>query len=445
MGEPFGWVRGEVLTWTGGRPVAGATVSLPGSGMRATSARDGTFLFPRPLRAAWPFRPISAVVSAPGFGRWTIHGAPLYPGDTLLLHVELRRQPTVHRVLGPRERRTGERSSAPRSTYSFTCSGWPENLVPPSTIKVWITKQSVSKRYGFLFYVAHVLPNEWIPSWDADALGAGAIAVKNYGWYRTQPNHAFSGGAACADVTDSPADQVFDPTWSTASTNQAVNATFGSVLRRKGAIFLAHYFAGAPGDPCAAAGGEHAGWMSQWGTQTCATQGKVWPDITTTFYVGAGFSYLRNLLLNGTLQTDDMYPWLTLPGTQAAYTSGTGYDGSAYLTFTPPDGGGNGTLYQTRPFLGKAGSRYHEEIALRCGQDQPTSCAVILRLIAMPASGSYWVERYPITVPKDGVWHLYGHDTPSVTVGHVWVQISVISHFVLGIDAAVLSGPFGGP
>jgi hypothetical protein len=159
------------------------------------------------------------VVTAAGYGRWTITGAPLFSGDTLLLAVQMRAT----------------------------------------------------------FYVAHVLPKEWAPSWDADALGAFAIAAKSYGAYRAMSGHARTGGTGCYDILDTTADQVFDPTYSTAATDQAVYATFGSIALRFGALFLSNYFSGSPSDPYAAVTGQYAGWMSQWGTQTCGTESVLWP------------------------------------------------------------------------------------------------------------------------------------------------------------------------
>src|SRR5712692_8339074 len=262
-------VRGTIHSAATRRPVAGAIVALPELHVRTSSAADGSFSFAGPPATSVPYRRITAVVTAPGFGRWTIRGVPLSPNDTLELNVELRETPIDHTVLTPMERSALPRGPlAVPSGHTFTCTGWGITLVPPPTIKVYLTQQIVSQQYDFAFYLTHVLPNEWIPSWDADALGAGAMAAKSFGMYREQPGHAYSGGTGCADVTDSVQDQVFDPTWSTAATDQAVYATLGTILLKGNAIQLTHYFAGAPSDPCAAVQGQYTGWMSQWGTQT---------------------------------------------------------------------------------------------------------------------------------------------------------------------------------
>ena len=91
-------------------------------------------------------------------------------------------------------------------SYTSTRTGWADTLLPPQNIWVWRVETGVSEQYDFAFYLTHVLPDEWIASWDADALGAGAIAAKTYAWYRTKPGHAFSGGSGCADLQDTTSD-----------------------------------------------------------------------------------------------------------------------------------------------------------------------------------------------------------------------------------------------
>jgi hypothetical protein len=335
-----GTVRGRVVDWSTGRAIAGARVSLPDLGMRAASDRAGAFRFDG-VPASAPYRRLRAQVTAPGHGRWTISGVPLYPEDTLELSVEMRRARYDHRVLTPEERAANPGPQAPASTYDFTCTGWKGEQVPPETISVYLTEDDKSKTYDFDYYVRHVLPNEWISSWDLDALGAGAIAAKTYGAYRAKPNHAYSGGDDCADVVDSVADQVFDPTWSNERTDKAVYATLGSIYWRDGGLFLSQYYAGAKDDPCAPVEGEFAGRMSQWGTETCATDDPpvLWPDIVDTYYDQSGnteWLTLDDLMLNPGVENSQLYAWLT--GTQGGTTitrvKGDAHEGNWYLAVT---------------------------------------------------------------------------------------------------------------
>jgi hypothetical protein len=440
--EAAGWVRGEVVAKATGKPVAGAAIALPDYGVRTSSHADGSFSFPQALTTELPYRRIRATVTASGFGRWTLQGAPIYPGDTLILHVELRPEDYTHSILAPGEGTAGPREQSPRSTYTYTCTGWKGQLLPPSTINVFITEDGVAKNYDFTFYVTHVLPDEWIPSWDADSLGAGSIAVKTYAAYRALPKHAYSGGVGCADIVDSSADQVFDPTWSTAATDQAVYATLGSMLKKDGALFLSQYYAGAPDDPCAPVTGQFAGRMSQWGTQTCATQGVLWPDIVTTFYVSSYWTYVQDLLLNPGAENSELYPWLATSPTTFVRTKGGAYENNWYWTVSTAT---TATLYQVRPFNGTAKTAYHFETALRCGPENASSCKVTLKVIANAADGSKVVQALSVVEPNDGAWRLYTFDPPASGIVHASVQVNLVTKQTIGVDVATLTGPFGGP
>lgn len=62
---------------------------------------------------------------------------------------------------------------------------------PPKVIKVFITnkhngKVGTVKEIDFNDYIKNVLPNEWDLSSKDEALKAGALAVKMYGWYYTK-------------------------------------------------------------------------------------------------------------------------------------------------------------------------------------------------------------------------------------------------------------------
>ncbi len=454
-GDVTGRVAGRVFAATTGAPVAGATVGLPGFGVRTASRPDGSFAFPASLPTRTPYRRITLVVTAPGWGRWEIDGAPLYSHDTLLIDADLRPQPWTHRVLTPQERLAGPFAQGmalparPEGTGNYTCTGWPQSWVPPANISVYITQRRKAHRYEFLFYIQHVLPDEWIPTWDADALGAGAMAVKNYGWWRAQPNHAYSEGPGCADLTDWTQDQVFDPAWSTAATDQAVNATYGSMLLQDWKIFPAEYWAGQKTDPCAAPPAPHVGQMSQWGTQNCAAQGKLWPDITTTFYTGNTWSNLYNLLLDGSFQAGGdalTNSWTPNPGTTMTMVKGNAFNGHYYLMVKPPaDGSASGTVSETRPFLGNANTVYHEQAAVRCPPENKATCLVTLRLIALPESGPMVVDRFTVRVPADGQWRVLRHDVPAPGSDHVEIVFSAICWQAFGLDGVGVSGPFGGP
>ena len=441
--DATGRIRGEVVESGSGTPIVGATVLLPATGAVTVSGRDGSFVFPRPVVTASPYSRIEAKVTAPGWGPWRITGAPLYPNDTLILHAELGHGAFSHHVMTPQER-AANGARAPRNSAAptgNTCTGWDTQLIPPSTIKVLRTLNGAIEKRDFDFYATHVLPNEWITSWDADALGAGAVAVRTYAAYKAMSDHAYSSGTGCADIRDDTRDQVFDPTWSAASTDAAVYATFGSILYRDGGLFLSQYFAGAEGDPCEKVTGTYAGRMSQWGTQTCATTNhKLWPGVVTTFYENTLWHYLENLLLNPSFDTDPLYPWILVGNTSDERVKGGAYAGNWYLAVTPTASGRNAVIREERPFNGGTTTEYHAEAALRCSESQ--DCDVSIKVVTVGTSSV--TKTMTVTVPSDGAWHLYTFDPPAGGKSHAEVWLSFVSLRNFDLDATLLEGPFGG-
>ncbi|HCP61917.1 MAG TPA: hypothetical protein DIU14_05515 [Actinobacteria bacterium] len=444
-----GRVAGDVVVAGSNHPVANAVVSLPAFGVTTRSSADGTFRFSRPFPTGRPYRRITAIVTAPGYGRWTVRGLPLWPNDTLELHAELRSTPFTHSVVV--RPHVAQPQMAPEVTQTATCTGWTDQLVPPPTIAVELTRQNpqVAQRYGFTFYVSHVLPDEWIPSWDADALGAGAIAVKNYAWYRTQPGHARTSGTGCADILDNTYDQVFDPTYTTAATDAAVFATMGSIAWRSGSVFVTQYYAGSSSDPCAPVTGTYAGRMSQWGSQTCAKNGMLWPAIVSTFYgVSAPITwhYRGNLLFNPTFASASMYMWTKKGPTSYHRTSGDDVDGDGYSNLITPTISGGLTIFrQQHSVAGTATSTYHAEVSLMCPATTASDCSVTLRIVGVPASSADVNRDKVASVPNDGAWPPVAFDVPPMDVAHTSVRFALLSKQQFAFDKALLTTPFGGP
>lgn len=444
-----GRVAGDVVVAGSNRPVSNAVVRLPAFGIATTSRADGTFRFSRSFPAVSPYRRITAIVTAPGYGRWTVRGLPLWPNDTLELHAEMRSTPFTHVVMVRPP--AAQASMTPKIAQSATCTGWTDQLVPPDSIAVDLTRQNpqVVQRYNFTFYVQHVLPHEWISSWDADSLAAGAIAVKNFAWYRTQPGHARTSGSGCADILDNTSDQVFDPTFSTAATDTAVDATMGSIAWRSGAVFVTQYYAGSSSDPCAPVTGTYAGRMSQWGSETCAKAGHLWPDIVSIYYgvdAPVTWHYRSNLLLNPTFASPSMYMWTKKGPTSYQRTSGTDPDGDGYYNMITPTTSGGLTIFrQTRSVKGSATSTYGATVSLMCPASSATKCTVTLRVVGVPSSGADVNRDDVITVPKDGAWHTTSFPVPAMGVAHDSVRFALLSKQTFGLDNAVLTTPFGGP
>ena len=168
-----------------------------------------------------------------------------------------------------------------RATVTYTVSGESCQAATtptlPSTIRVLRTETGQVEVVDFKEYVKNVLPNEWISSWNMDALKAGAMAGKTYAWYWTihqkYPGQDY-------DVKDTIGDQVYIPGTANSRTDQAVEETWNRVMTKNGEIFEAQYDSGTPGSPDPL----YAGRMSQWGTQYWAEQEKDWQWIVHNYY-----------------------------------------------------------------------------------------------------------------------------------------------------------------
>lgn len=165
-----------------------------------------------------------------------------------------------------------------------SCSAWTSEADPPSTIRVFRHATGAVDTVDFHAYVANVLSREWISSWTAESLRAGALAVKSYAWYQVLHwRGGLNAEGACFDLRDDTYDQVYDPskaTWSSAAA--AVDATWATRVLKDGAIFPTYYNAGAAGEAC---GANANGWkLWQWGTQGCGVAGRTAAEMMTIYY-----------------------------------------------------------------------------------------------------------------------------------------------------------------
>ena len=111
----------------------------------------------------------------------------------------------------------------------------------PTSIRVGTscscTSCSVVKVMSLEAYTQSGLDDEWIASWGAASLQAGAVAYRTYGaWYVLHPV------AGSYDIAATTCNQAWESDTYTASVN-AAKATAGIVLTKSGAIFRAEYSA----------------------------------------------------------------------------------------------------------------------------------------------------------------------------------------------------------
>ncbi|MEU4335426.1 SpoIID/LytB domain-containing protein [Micromonospora lupini] len=160
------------------------------------------------------------------------------------------------------------------------CSTDGTNTKLPSTILVYRVGLGRVDRVDFKTYVKNVLPNEWITSWPAASLDAGAVAVKSYGWYWALHSTRKTSGGQCYDVRDDTGDQVYRPSSAQSSTSAAVDRTWSTRMTRSGNILQAHYCA----TTTACGGWVDGDWLSQYGSRDQANAGKTYQTILRYYY-----------------------------------------------------------------------------------------------------------------------------------------------------------------
>lgn len=137
----------------------------------------------------------------------------------------------------------------------------------------------------FKEYVKGVLPNEWYPTWNPEALKAGAVAVKMF---------AISMVERRGYVWDCNWSQVYNPAKRMEATDKAVDDTWDYILLKDGEVFTTYY------DDyqwtCYIRGAMY-NCMGQWETQYDAEEGMNFEEILTKYYIDS-------LLINTNITTD---------------------------------------------------------------------------------------------------------------------------------------------
>ncbi len=175
-----------------------------------------------------------------------------------------------------------------------SCSGNTSQVTAPATIRVLVrtgTTTTTIQPVDFETYVEDVLPNEWIESWDGDALKAGAVAVKSYAWYWVTHFGGYLNAdpKQCFDVTDDPDFQVYklNSRLTAPRSTKSVQAIWPFVARKNGAVIEAQYRGTLTGQATEACGaGANGTTLSQWGSQNCveANTGNKFNVILSRYY-----------------------------------------------------------------------------------------------------------------------------------------------------------------
>ncbi len=149
-------------------------------------------------------------------------------------------------------------SSAPTVEAATACTNWKSTYTPPKTIRVLRSYGAASGKVQvvpFRDYVENVMAWEWPEAYPTQALRAGAVAVKQYGWYYARKwRGGKTASGVCYDVKDTSADQIYRPETRSAGPKQlkAVAMTWNLSIRRTrdgkpGTFILTGYSPGSVG------------------------------------------------------------------------------------------------------------------------------------------------------------------------------------------------------
>ena len=266
---PSGAQVSGVVYANDGRPIAGARI-LIGDHLLVSDAQGTIPLTTLPLddlRAE-----VDVTVTAAGYAAWRYVGVELSAAHPVELRIVLGQQPVL--IAPQSDVGTAAVADMPPDfinvgrTLSTTC------VYPPTNV------QRVD-RMPFMDYVRNVLPNEWIASWPAASLDAGAVAVSQYAWSVAFAQRKWTRYGYPFDVLDSTCDQVYkdrEPLRNYAATDTAVARMWGTALLRNAALFTTFYR--AYDEQC----GTNLDCMSQYGTRDLAVQGRSGAEILQYYY-----------------------------------------------------------------------------------------------------------------------------------------------------------------
>ena len=243
----------------------------------------------------------------------------------------------------------------PTALAAATCTGWTSDNLPPTTIRVLRTTGpglGSVQVVPFHDYVTVVMAAEWGSGSPAEALKAGAVAVKEYAWYHAMFWRGKSAAdGSCYDVVDSSIDQIYAPETRipAASVAAAVDATWGISVRKGTSLFATHYQGGAN----VACGANADGWhLYQVSAMHCAQDGMTAEAILDTYY-GPGLEIVGGppgpagvaIALSFLAQPSDGAAGVAFPvqpvvavvdAAGQTVTAGTSSDATVSLTLAPP-------------------------------------------------------------------------------------------------------------
>lgn len=267
---PAGVITGTVRDAATGQPIGNAILQI---GERTITSADDGSIGRIAIAIDGPAAQVDVTVSAPGYARWQYDDLDLSSGHPVELRVELSDQPQI--------------MSAPVSAAVAPFDGPPDYITIGRTFSTaCVVPPPVQRldRIPFMDYVRNVLPNEWVASWPAASLDAGAVAVSQYAWSVAFAKRKWTGRGLPYDVLDSTCDQVYkdrNPNGNYTATDAAVARVWGTALMRNGTSFpfITTYYR-ARDEQC----GTELDCMGQWGSFARANEGLNGSQILRHYY-----------------------------------------------------------------------------------------------------------------------------------------------------------------
>jgi len=239
---------------------------------------------------------------------------------------------------------------SPRAARAYATPRDVSEYLVPQTIRVgytsyigcsdWVNAgQPVNKvvEMPFIDYVKQVLPNEWPNAWHAESLKAGAMAVKNFGWWKITLRGTPWQRPAGADVVNNTCDQYFVEGSYRPTTDAAVDQTWGWRISRNDNIIATNFLDWSW--RC-----DSYGWpdcMGQWDSKALAEQGMTFDQMLHYFYDPIDLNLMNtvvpavNNITNGTFDAG-MANWWFWGGVGASNTDGAIMQFNRALNSTNP-------------------------------------------------------------------------------------------------------------
>lgn len=261
----YGIIKGKVIDDGTGAALEDARITIPELKLATRSNKDGNFAFD-PIQVGTSLGAeldITLEAQVAGYGKHSMVNVGVFSQDTATVLLALKKGTAATNWFGLAKKGHDNAHaplllsnfSAPAGSLYFGPLTFTSSATsPPPYIRIGIMPLDSSgtqtsnvplrvDSVDFNFYMKHVLGSEWYSTYSTESLKAGAMAVKNYGWY-----HVINPKAAMvpygADCQNSTYCQVYNPYISYSSTDQAIGAMSTTGWYQNGAIFESGYCGG---------------------------------------------------------------------------------------------------------------------------------------------------------------------------------------------------------